>query len=98
MTDAMKTAANNDQPARDGWQFEPETRIISQAMYALAEEIQSGDGVAMRRVGRQPSGWMRRRWRLQGYGRRCGLRRSRWRGRFLLSRGPSGCGRNISLM
>lgn len=41
-----KTIANNDQPARTGGQFEPETRIISQAMYALAEEIQSGDGVA----------------------------------------------------
>lgn len=46
MTDAMKTAANNAQPAGTAGQFVPETRIISQAMYALAEEIQSGDGVA----------------------------------------------------
>lgn len=46
MSDAMKTGANNDQPAWTGGQFEPETRVISQAMYVLAEEIQSGDGVA----------------------------------------------------
>ena len=41
-----KTIANNDQPAGTAGQFEPETRVISQAMYVLAEEIQSGDGVA----------------------------------------------------